>query len=80
MVRGIKAAVAELRRDPQQPVTTEIEGMVVELRCKGHRTADDIFREIKPLDDESAEEMSRIIREARKESRIREASKEPPRF
>ncbi len=35
MVKGIEEAVAALKRDPDQPVTAEIDGLVVELRRKG---------------------------------------------
>jgi hypothetical protein len=76
MVKGIDNAVAELKRDPEHPVTAEIDGLVVELRYKGRRTADDIFREIGPWEGESAEELSRLLREARKQG----GSKEPPKL
>ena len=78
MVRGIAAAVKELRQDLDQPVTAEIDGMVVEIRYKGRRTAGDLLREIEPLDDDSAAELTRLIRESREESRRLEASQEPP--
>jgi hypothetical protein len=76
VVKGIEGAVAELKRDPEHPVTAEIDGLIVELRYKGRRTADDIFREIGPWEGESAEELSRLLREARKQG----GSKEPPKF
>lgn len=76
MVRGIEDAVAELKRDPEHSVTAEIDGLVIELRYKGRRTADDIFREVGPWEGESAEELMQLLREARKQG----GSKEPPQF
>lgn len=78
MVKGIEAAVAKLRVNPEQPVTAEIDGLVLEVRYKGRRTAADLFREIEPLDDKSAEEMTRAIRESRENARKLEATREPP--
>jgi hypothetical protein len=78
MVKGIAAAVAKLKEDPQHAVTAEIEGLVVEMRYRGRRTAADVFREIEPLDNASAEEMLRAIRESRDEARKLEAAQEPP--
>jgi hypothetical protein len=78
MVKGIEAAVAKLRVDPEHPVTAEIDGLVLEVRYKGRRTAADLFREIEPLDDTSAEEMLRAIRESREDARKLEATQEPP--
>jgi len=37
-VKGIEAAVAKLKEDPDHPVTTEIDGLVIEMRYKGRRT------------------------------------------
>ncbi|MEA2692108.1 MAG: hypothetical protein QOJ16_1495 [Acidobacteriota bacterium] len=74
MVRGIENAVAELKRDPEHPVTAEIDGLVVELRVQGRRTAGDIFREIGPWEGESAEELMNLLREARAKG----GSGEPP--
>ena len=78
MVKGIEEAVAKLRADPGHPVTAEIDGLVVEVRYKGRRTAADLFREIEPLDDTSAEQMLRAIRESRDQSRKLEATQDPP--
>jgi hypothetical protein len=78
MVRGIEAAVAKLRVDPRHPVTAEIDGLVLEVRYKGRRTAADLFRDIEPLDDASAEEMLRAIRDSRDDARKLEAAQEPP--
>ncbi|HKH45140.1 MAG TPA: hypothetical protein VKM72_10795 [Thermoanaerobaculia bacterium] len=78
MVKGIEAAVAKLRVDPEHPVMAEIDGLVLEVRYKGRRTAADLFRGIEPLDDASAEEMLRAIRESRKNAREQEATQEPP--
>ena len=78
MVKGIEAAVAKLRVDPDHPVTAEIDGLVLEVRYKGRRTAADLFRDIEPLADASAEEMLRTIRESRKNAREQEATQEPP--
>jgi hypothetical protein len=80
MVKGIEAAVAKLKEDPEHPVTAEIDGLLVEVRFKGRRTAADVFREIEPLDNESAEEMLRAIRESREEARKLEGYREPPRL
>src|SRR6185295_5744415 len=77
MVKGIEAAVAKLRVNPEQPVTAEIDGLVLEVRYKGRSTAADLFREIEPLDDKSAEEMTRAIRESRENARKLEAAREP---
>jgi len=74
MVRGIEEAVAELRKHPEEPVTAEIDGLVLELRFQRRRTADDIFQEIGPWEGESYEELSDRLRRARKEG----GSKEPP--
>ncbi len=76
MVKGIQAAVAELKRDRDHPVTVVVEDMVVELRCKGKRTAADVFRELGPWEGESQEEISELLREAR----LHGGTKEPPSF
>lgn len=87
MVKGIQEAVAALKRDPDEPVTAEIDGLLVELRYKGetvsavepekkHRTAADIFREVGPWEGETFEEITEILREGRKQG----GSKEPPVF
>jgi len=78
MVKGIEAAVAKLKEDPEHPVTAEIDGLLVEVRYKGRRTAADVFREIVSLDDDSAEEMLRAIRQSREEARKLEGYREPP--
>ena len=78
MVKGIEAAVAKLRDDPRHPVTAEIDGLVLEVRYKGRRTAADLFRDIELLDDTSAGEMRRAIQESRQTSRALEANQGPP--
>lgn len=78
MVKGIEAAVAKLKADPEHPVTAEIDGLVLEVRYKGRRTAADLFRDIEPLDDTSAREMLRAVRESRESARKLEAVQEPP--
>lgn len=78
MVKGIEAAVAKLKADPEHPVTAEIDGLVLEVRYKGRRTAADLFRDIEPLDDTSAREMLRAVRESRENARKLEAVQEPP--
>lgn len=80
MVKGIEAAVAKLKADPAHPVTAEIDGLVLEVRYKGRRTAADLFRDIGRLDDTSAEEMLRAIQEARENARKLEATQEPPKL
>ncbi len=74
MTRGIDQAILELRRAPQKPVVAEVDGLVVELRYKGQRTADDIFNEVGPWEGESADELRQLIHDARVDS------KEPPKF
>jgi hypothetical protein len=78
MVKGIEAAVAKLKVDPEHAVMAEIDGLVLEVRYRGRRTAADLFREIEPLDDTSAEEMLRAIQESRENARKLEATQEPP--
>jgi hypothetical protein len=76
VVKGIEEAVAALKRDPAQPVTAEIDGLVVELRYKGEgpvdeagqekerRTADDLFREVGPWEGETYEEITELLRDS----------------
>ena len=78
MVKGIEEAVAKLKVDPRHPVTAEIAGLILEVRYKGRRTAADLFRDIEPLDDTSAEEMLRAIQDSRADARKLEAIQEPP--
>ncbi|MGH9361169.1 MAG: hypothetical protein ACRD2T_04575 [Thermoanaerobaculia bacterium] len=81
-MKGIEAAVAALRRDPDQPVTAEIDGLVVELRRKGgptdgrRRTADDIFAEVGTWEGGAYQEIAELLRNSRKQG----GSKEPPVF
>lgn len=75
MTRGIEMAIAELKRTPGEPVVAEIEGLIVELRYRGRRTADDVFEEVGPWEGESAAELRRILHEGRVDS-----MKEPPAF
>ena len=74
MTRGVDQAILELRRAPQKPVVAEVDGLVVELRYKGRRTADDIFDEVGPWEGESAAELRQLIDE------VHVDSKEPPKF
>ena len=73
MMKGIEEAVAALRRDPDQPVTAEIDGLVIELRHKANstrrtrRTADDVFREVGSWEGETYEEMTELLRASRQE-------------
>jgi hypothetical protein len=76
IVQGIENAVSELRRDPSQPVTAEIEGLVVEMRYLRRETLGDLFRQVGPWEGESQEELLRRLREARESG----GSKEMPRF
>jgi hypothetical protein len=39
MIRDIEEAVAQLRREPEQPVLVEVDGLIVELRLHGSREA-----------------------------------------
>ncbi len=74
MTRGIQQAIRELRESPDSPVMAEIDGLVIELRYKGQRTADDIFDEVGPWEGESADELRELIHSARVDS------VEPPTF
>lgn len=68
MTRGIQQALRELRQAPQDPVVAEVDGLVVELRYRGERTADDIFDEVGPWEGESAGELRDLIHSARVDS------------
>ncbi len=74
MTHGIDQALLELRRAPQKVVVAEVDGLVVELRYRGQRTADDIFDEVGAWEGESADELRQLIHEARVDA------KEPPKF
>lgn len=76
MVRGIKKAIAALKRDPGQPVTAKIDDLIVEMRVTRRRTAGDIFREVGPWEGESQDELIQRLREARDQG----GSKEMPQF
>lgn len=78
MIKGIEETLAKLKVDPGHPVTAEIDGLILEIRYKGRRTAADLFRDIEPLDDTSAKEMLRAIQESRDTARKLEATQEPP--
>lgn len=51
-----------------------------EVRYMGRRTAADLFRDIEPLDDTSAEEMLRAIQESRDNARKLEATQDDRAF
>jgi hypothetical protein len=74
--KTLEAAIEELRQDPERVITAEIGGLVIELHCKGRRTAGDVFREIGPWEGETQEELTGLLRQARAEG----DSKEPPSF
>lgn len=74
MTRGIEQAILELKRAPQKPVVAEVDGLLVELRYKGQRTADDIFDEVGPWEGESTDELQNLIHGARVDFQ------EPPEF
>lgn len=76
MIKTIDEAVAELKRDPGHAVTAEVDGLVVEMRYKGRRSAADVFRELGPWKGESTEEMQAFFRESRRQG----GSGEPPTF
>ena len=76
MIKTIDEAVKELRRDPDHAVTAEVDGLVVEMRYKGRRSAADVFRELGPWEGESTEEMRDLFRESRQQG----GSGEPPTF
>ncbi|MFL6197226.1 MAG: hypothetical protein ACJ75H_23770 [Thermoanaerobaculia bacterium] len=75
---NIKAAVEELKRDPNRPVYAEVDSLDVELRAlvPHARPADigEFLEDLGPWEGESYEELSRRLREARKEG----GSEEPP--
>ena len=76
MTLALQDAVAELRANPNKPVTTQIDGLLVEIRRKAPETADDVFEAVGPWEGESAEELTHLLLEARRES----PAKKPPRF
>ncbi len=76
MSRTIDEAVAQLEQDPEHAVTAEVSGMVIELRCRGRRTAADIFREAGPWEGESQQELADLLRQGRRNG----GSEEPPAF
>lgn len=76
MVKDIHQAIEELKHDPGKTVTAEVEGLLIELRCAGFRTASEIFEEIGPWEGESEEELTQLLREARTAG----GSGEPPVF
>ena len=63
MIRDIREAVVELKRNPAVPVVVEIDGMVLEVRPK-KRTAAELFREVGAWNGDDAEEVMRRLREA----------------
>ena len=66
MSKTLADAVAQLEKDPEHAVTAEVRGMVVELRCRGRRTAADVFKQAGPWEGESTEEVGELLREARR--------------
>ena len=76
MLRTIDEAMEELRRDPDHAVTAEVDGLVIEMRYKGRRSAADVFRDLGPWEGESTDEMKVLFREARQQG----GSGEPPAF
>jgi len=74
--KTIQQAVADLERDPDHVVTAEVNGLILEIRCTGRRTADDVFREVGPWEGEPAEELRNLLDQARKAGGF----KEPPAF
>lgn len=76
MGRGIENAVAALKEHPERTVTAEIDGLVIELRFRGQRTADDLFREVGLWEGESYEELRERIDQGRRDG----GSKEPPKL
>jgi hypothetical protein len=55
-----------------------VKGIEAAVAKLSQRTAADLFRDIEPLDDTSAEEMQRAIQESREDARKLEAIQEPP--
>ena len=74
MTRGIEQAILELRKEPEKPVVAEVDGLVIELRYQGERTADDIFDEVGAWEGETAEELRELIHSSRVDSQ------DPPAF
>ncbi len=66
MVRSLAEAIEELRRDPSQPVETDVGGLHVEIRVK-IRSAADVFREAGVWEGESAEAVVERIAAARRD-------------
>lgn len=76
MMRSLDEAVQELKRDSTQTIVAEVDGLVVEVRYKGRRSAADMFGEIGPWEGESAEDMRDLFLESRRCG----GSGEPPQF
>ena len=73
---NLKAAVDELKRDPNRPVYAEVDSLDVELRALVPRTrpADigKFLEDLGPWEGESYEDLARRLREARKEGSVDE--------
>jgi len=63
--KTIQQAVADLEQDPEHVVTAEVNGLILEIRCTGRRTADEVFQEVGPWEGESAEELRNLLEQAR---------------
>jgi len=66
----LEEVVAQLKRDPAQPVRTKVDDLTIEVRAvvepEPSRTAADAFAEIGPWGGETTEEILQILAEARR--------------
>ena len=74
IVKDLREALDELRRNPARPVETEVDGLHIELRGKPRRSAADVFAEIGPWEGEAREELEHRLAAARSAG----GSAEPP--
>lgn len=71
MVKSIEEAVEQLRRDPTQPVRTQLGGLAIEVRAilepGPEKSAAALFGELGPWSGESTEEMLSLLATARRQ-------------
>lgn len=60
-MKALDQAVAELKLHPERPVILEVDDLILEVRCKGRRSANDIFEAVGPWEGEAAEELMALI-------------------
>jgi hypothetical protein len=70
MAKTIEEALEQLKRDPTQPVRTNVGGLTIEVRAIPAQTADrsaaDIFADLGPWAGESTEQMLELLAAARR--------------